>query len=142
MRQSICLLVGLLLLGPAAQAADQIDPRMECVQSLMTAAAKGECQQECGPGDQVCLKNCERAKQEEVSRCVQGCSAGFEGCLDRCKKSSSLSNHDQQRTTNTLLAARCTQLPISCTQNSDCTCSGCCGQLGEGGPKLCQPTCR
>jgi hypothetical protein len=40
-----------------------------------------------------------------------------------------------------LRAAGCTQLPVNCSKNSDCTCSGCCGQLGEGGPTVCQPTC-
>jgi len=40
-----------------------------------------------------------------------------------------------------LTIAKCTQLPIRCTRNSDCTCSGCCAQLGEGGPTVCQPNC-
>ena len=39
------------------------------------------------------------------------------------------------------LKLACVQPPIYCTQNSDCKCSGCCAQLGEGGPHVCQPTC-
>jgi hypothetical protein len=35
----------------------------------------------------------------------------------------------------------CVQPPNSCSSNSDCTCSNCCAQLGEGGPQVCQPTC-
>jgi len=35
----------------------------------------------------------------------------------------------------------CVQPPSSCSSNSDCTCSNCCAQLGEGGPQVCQPTC-
>lgn len=35
----------------------------------------------------------------------------------------------------------CVQPPNACTSNDDCTCSGCCAQLGEGGPQVCQPTC-
>jgi hypothetical protein len=35
----------------------------------------------------------------------------------------------------------CVQPPNACSSNSDCTCSGCCAQLGEGGPQVCQPTC-
>jgi hypothetical protein len=35
----------------------------------------------------------------------------------------------------------CVQPPNACTSNSDCTCSNCCAQLGEGGPQVCQPTC-
>jgi len=33
----------------------------------------------------------------------------------------------------------CTQLPISCSSNSDCTCSNCCGDLAGVG--VCQPNC-
>jgi len=35
--------------------------------------------------------------------------------------------------------AACVQLPIGCSQNSDCTCSNCCGSLN--GTKVCQPSC-
>ena len=34
----------------------------------------------------------------------------------------------------------CVQPPSSCSSNNDCTCSGCCATLGEGGRQLCQPT--
>ncbi len=37
------------------------------------------------------------------------------------------------------LVRACVQPPITCTSNSDCTCSGCCGQFGNGG--ICQPSC-
>jgi hypothetical protein len=40
------------------------------------------------------------------------------------------------------IVVACVQLPINCNSNSDCKCSGCCGQLGDGGPRLCQPSCR
>ena len=33
----------------------------------------------------------------------------------------------------------CTQLPTSCSSNSDCTCSNCCGDLAGIG--VCQPNC-
>lgn len=49
---------------------------------------------------------------------------------------------DAARLAGHAIVAACTQLPVSCSSNRDCTCSGCCGQLGEGGPKLCQPSCR
>jgi hypothetical protein len=32
--------------------------------------------------------------------------------------------------------AKCVQLPVACTRNSDCTCSGCCSSWN-----VCQPTC-
>lgn len=40
---------------------------------------------------------------------------------------------------STRAALACVQPPIACTQNSDCTCSGCCGDMG--GIHLCQPSC-
>jgi hypothetical protein len=43
----------------------------------------------------------------------------------------------------TALSARaalaCTQLPIGCSSNGDCTCSNCCGDLA--GVHVCQPSC-
>jgi hypothetical protein len=40
-------------------------------------------------------------------------------------------------------AADCVQLPIRCSGDSQCTCSHCCGKLGEGDSGgICQPTCR
>ena len=38
---------------------------------------------------------------------------------------------------------KCVQLPVACTSNSDCTCSGCCGTLSEGSSSgICQPSCQ
>lgn len=36
----------------------------------------------------------------------------------------------------------CVQPPNACSSGSDCSCSGCCAQLGDGGPSVCQPSCR
>lgn len=36
-------------------------------------------------------------------------------------------------------ALACVQVPKSCSANSDCDCSKCCGQFGNGG--ICQPSC-
>ncbi len=36
----------------------------------------------------------------------------------------------------------CVQLPVSCSSNSDCKCSGCCGSWDGGrGSGICQPSC-
>jgi hypothetical protein len=41
--------------------------------------------------------------------------------------------------TRAALAAGCVQPPSPCSQNSDCSCSSCCGDLS--GIHVCQPTC-
>ena len=40
---------------------------------------------------------------------------------------------------STRTALACVQPPIACTKHSDCTCSGCCGDMD--GIHLCQPSC-
>jgi hypothetical protein len=50
--------------------------------------------------------------------------------------------NDAARPAGHAIVVACVQLPVKCNSNRDCTCSGCCGQLGEGGPRLCQPSCR
>ncbi len=66
--------------------------------------------------------------------CCKHDIGGTGECLKCCNKGNSSSVQKN-------LKFVCVQLPTACSSNSDCTCSGCCGQLGEGGPKLCQPNC-
>lgn len=144
MKRVISLVFVLLFVGTAAQAADQIKPSVECASAFLMAATYEECQRRCDPPYQTCLNGCANIPEKEEARrksCVDGCFRGFHGCVARCEKSSSMLDNEQRAATTILASSHCVQLPIRCTSNNDCTCSRCCGQLGEGGPKVCQPSC-
>lgn len=52
------------------------------------------------------------------------------------------SNQEQETSVEGHAMPVCTQLPVRCTSNSDCSCSGCCATFdGSGSVGICQPTC-
>jgi len=90
---------------------------------MLVATASGNanaesCVTSCLGKDAVCLQQClnpAETPQAEVSTKIESAKSGD----------------------NIMLA--CTQLPVSCSSNSDCTCSSCCGDMA--GVHLCQPNC-
>lgn len=142
MKRVLPFFFGLLVAGTSAPASNQIDPSVPCTTGFVVAATTEECQRRCDPGYQTCLNGCGNIQDEKKRKdCVDGCFRGVQGCISRCEKSASMLDNEQRAAANILASSHCVQLPIRCTSNSDCTCSRCCGQLGEGGPKVCQPSC-
>ena len=94
------------------------------------------CLDACDGQYDTCQSGCRNISDtQKADECVKGCMRGYEGCKKRCPAKSGRNSLAPP----TILA--CTQPPSSCESNSDCTCSGCCATLGEGGPKVCQPSC-
>lgn len=87
----------------------------------------------------------------EQKQCMSACAHADAECLKRCDHESVSSRPAWYMTSPRVNYGfkgafvkemdHCKQLPIACSKDEDCTCSNCCGQLGEGGPTLCQPSC-
>ena len=76
--------------------------------------------------------------------CVAACLGKGAECLQTCLMPkaalhSTPLKQTQPGKTNEPIMLACTQLPIRCSSNSDCTCSSCCGSMG--GVNVCQPSC-
>ena len=145
MLKSFYILIGVFLAASAAQAGERAS--LAAQQQSGQVIADKACEDACFAQQNTCMNGCTNIKDTaKQNACVRGCLRGGTACARRCRQQGSL-----ERSIDELLRAagqggettlaKCTQLPISCSSNSDCTCSGCCGQLGEGGPKLCQPSC-
>jgi len=76
--------------------------------------------------------------------CVTSCLGKGVECLQTClnpneaSQSVTSTRMKSAKSEGTVMLA-CTQLPVSCSSNSDCTCSSCCGDMA--GVHLCQPSC-
>lgn len=76
--------------------------------------------------------------------CVTSCLGKGAECLQQCLNPTEASQSvastqiDSAKPDGTIMLA-CTQLPVSCSSNSDCTCSSCCGDMA--GVHICQPSC-
>ena len=76
--------------------------------------------------------------------CVTSCLGKGAECLQQCLNPTEASQSvastqiDSAKSDGTIMLA-CTQLPVSCSSNSDCTCSSCCGDMA--GVHICQPSC-
>jgi hypothetical protein len=76
--------------------------------------------------------------------CVTSCLGKGAECLQQCLNPTEASQSvastriESAKPDGTIMLA-CTQLPVSCSSNSDCTCSSCCGDMA--GVHICQPSC-
>jgi hypothetical protein len=76
--------------------------------------------------------------------CVTACLGEGAACLQQCLNPAETSQTEVStkieaaKPDGTIMLA-CTQLPVSCSSNSDCTCSSCCGDMA--GVHICQPNC-
>ena len=105
-----------------------------------TLATAQSCLALCNSTYDTCQKYC------KTDDCVKGCFRGYEGCKNRCG-SSEAPLRSRIAVAGDLVAKSpirlaCAQTPNACSSSRDCTCSGCCAQLGEGGPHVCQPSCK
>lgn len=140
MKLSAATILSFVLTASPGLGADLVIPAEDCSHSLLSAATVEECEKQCDPGFQRCKTGCADLPENQRKSCTDGCFRGFEGCKARCLRSSF--ERSPRLATGEIVIAQCTQLPTRCDSNSDCKCSGCCAQLGEGGPKVCQPSCR
>lgn len=76
---------------------------------------------------------CQNACQSEDVECIQGCQTPKSATKTEPFEKAALGNVKEKD------QIACTQTPTSCSQNSDCSCSGCCGSLAGVG--VCQPSC-
>lgn len=79
-----------------------------------------------------------------AQNCVSACLGKEDGCLKECLSQQQApggkpANRIQSDRQPGSVILHCTQLPVNCSSNSDCTCSGCCGDMA--GVHVCQPSC-
>ena len=83
-------------------------------------------------------------KFASAESCVTSCLGKGVECLQQCLNPNEasqavISTRIEPAKSDGIIMLACTQLPVSCSSNSDCTCSNCCGDMA--GVHLCQPSC-
>ena len=105
--------------------------------SFGAAPVAADCLGQCESQHQTCLRGCTGANAKE---CVDSCFRGSSACRSRCRSEAPTGTPARVGgLPRALLHKVCTQLPIRCSANSDCTCSKCCGDMA--GVHVCQPSC-
>ena len=135
------VLIGLFLVTTMAYAAPQDKPAVKCTKGFVAGISRSECLGICSEQYDNCVDDCREFPEDSKYRasCWRRCARWYQDCKRTCPQARLFDK--EQRSEGTIMVAGCTQLPKPCSSNSDCECSGCCAQLGEGGPHVCQPSC-